>query len=195
MEDVGYRSGTDPPIEWTPDSRLALLGNTSKILEFVSLADSGVSEGWARVHTASGLLRGSVRFQVVGPDGSLEEDVAIFAASRGRKFQTGFRKKDNLSFAIVNVGESRIPINIDLVENDGGNPEDGEREFLDPGSMWSFFLTSPDVFGEDIPIDEGTLLIEIDEDDPTTGSGIILIGLVNRDVGFFISAQSISRIR
>ena len=187
--DVGYRvSGSFPQSVdiWDPQTPFSILGHTSTIMEFVGAPGQEISSGWALVRS-SGRLRGSVRFQIVAPDGTLVQDVGIFAGNRGRGFQTPFRRKDEFAIAISNPGDSAALVDLLLFANDAPDaPIEVVTQPIPPLGMEAFFLSQR--FAGDLPIDEGTLIVAVE------GEGeVVVTGLITKD-GFFISSQSISRI-
>ena len=187
--EVGYRvAGASPQSVdiWDPQTPFSILGHTSTIMEFVSATGQEISSGWARVRS-SGRLRGSVRFQIVAPAGALVQDVGIFAGNRGRVFQTPFRRKDEFAIAISNPGDSAALVDLLLFANDAPDvPLEVVTRLIEPLGMEAFFLSEH--FPGDLPIDEGTLIVAVEGE-----AEIVLTGLITKD-GFFISAQSISRI-
>ena len=187
--DVGYRAAGASPqtvVIWDPETPFSILGHTSRVMEFVSATSQEISSGWVRVRS-SGRLRGSVRFQIVAGDGSLVQDVGIFAGNRGRRFQTPFRRKDEFAIAISNPGDRPALVDLFLVANDApGSPLEVVTELIQPLGMEAFFLAER--FSDDLPIDEGTLILAVDGE-----AEVVVTGLITKD-GFFFSAQSISRI-
>ncbi len=187
--DVGYRAAGPSPATvqiWDPQTPFDLLGHTSRIIEFVSATGQEISSGWARVQS-SGRLRGSVRFQIVAPDGSPVEDVAIFAGNRGRRFQTPFRRKDEFAIAISNPGEVAAAVDLLLFANDDpSTPIEVVSAQIQPLGMEAFFLAER--LPENLPIDEGTLILAVEGE-----AEVVATGLITMD-GLFISAQSFSRI-
>ena len=187
--DVGYRAaGASPQTVdiWDPETPFSILWHTSRIMEFLSATGQEISSGWARVRS-SGRLRGSVRFQIVAGDGSLVQDVGIFAGNRGRRFQTPFRRKDEFAIAISNPGDSAALVDLFLFSNDApDSPIEVVTQLIQPSGMQAFFLAER--FPGDLPIDEGTLIVAVEGE-----AEVVVTGLITKD-GFFISSQSISRI-
>ena len=187
--DVGYRAASSSPQTvdiWDPETPFSILGHTSRIMEFVSATGQEISSGWARVRSC-GRLRGSVRFQIVAGDGSLVQDVGIFAGNRGRRFQTPFRRKDEFAIAISNPGDSAALVDLFLFSNDAPDSSiEVVTQLIQPSGMQAFFLAER--FPGDLPIDEGTLIVAVEGE-----AEVVVTGLITKD-GFFISSQSISRI-
>ena len=98
---------------------------------------------------------------------------------------TAYRKKDEFAFAIANPTDERIAIKV-LVRDvaDPGQPVTGFLLFVPGGGQVARFLDQL----IQIDIEEGSLIIESEG-----GEDFALTGLITVD-GFFISAQSISRI-
>ncbi len=193
--DMDYMDPLDPensPKPWDPDQPLTIGGVASRIIEFVApggtapAGTSAVRSGWAFV-TSTGLLRGSTRFQLIDEEtGSFLEDVGIPNSGTGSKFLTAYRKKDELAFAIANPTEDQIEVKVlvyDLENPD--EPVTGFLIFVPAGAQVARFLSQ---FLQ-IDFEEGHLIIETDG-----GEEFALTGLITVD-GFFISAQSMSRIQ
>ena len=193
--DLEYLDLQDPensPKPWDPDQPFTIGGLSSRVIEFVAPGGTapagapGVQSGWAFL-TSTGLLRGSTRFQLIDEEtGSFLEDVAIPNARTGSKFLTAFRQKDELALAIANPTEDQIEVKVLVYDvGDPGQPVTGFLVFIPGGGQVARFLSQ---FIQ-IDFEEGHLIIQTDG-----GEEFALTGLITLD-GFFISAQSISRIQ
>ena len=199
VDDLHYVDVFDPedsPKPWDHgrgenEEPFTIAGLSSRVIEFVAPpgpAPAGtpeVSNGWALV-TSTGLLRGSTRFQLInGEDGSSLQDVGIPNSRPGRKFLTAYRKKDQFALAIANPTDEPIVVTVRLFDlNDPDILVDGDFVSVPPKSQVAEFLD--ELIQTDI--EEGHLIIESEG-----GEDFALTGLITMD-GFFISAQSISRI-
>ena len=193
--DVGYMDLLDPensPKPWDPDQPFTIGSLSSRVIEFVALGEAApagtfaVQSGWALV-TSTGLLRGSTRFQLIDEEtGDFLQDVGIPNARTGSKFLTAYRKKDELAFAIANRGEDQIEVKVLVYDaQDPGQPVGGFLIFVPGKSQVARFLSQ--LIQTDL--EEGHLIIESDG-----GEEFALAGLITVD-GFFVSSQSLSRIR
>ena len=188
--DLHYVDLFDPensPKPWDSNQPFTMAALCSRVIEFVAPpgTPAGLS-GWALV-TSTGLLRGPTRFQLIHEeDGSLLEDVGIPNAPSGSKFLTAYRKKDEFAFAIANPTEEQIEVRVLVYDvTDPGQPAAGFLVFVPARGQVARFLSQ--LIQTDV--EEGYLIIESDE-----GEDFALTGLITVD-GFFISAQSISRIQ
>ncbi len=171
---------------WDSETPFTLPAHASRVLEFRS-ADGGVVEqGWAKV-TSSFPLRGSCRFQLLDPESnSFVLDVGIASSRQGKTFQTAFRKRDRLGFALANSGDQDLMARIELNLQDGtsiGLP----LEPIPPGGHAAAFLKQ--IFGPiyDVLESDGTMTVRIEQ-----GTGIATV-LITDQAGLPASAQSFSR--
>ena len=194
--EVAHVDVLDPgnPIKsWDSSQPFTLAARSSRVLEFVvpeetaPQGEAGVRSGWAWV-SSSGRLRGSIRYQLIQEeDGGLIEDVGIPTDRPGRDFQTAFRLKDEFAFAIANPGDSEVVIELSVYYvTDPTVPAERGEVILGAGEMRGIFLD--EIFSE-LDVEEGHLWIR-----SQGGEDFALSGLVT-EKGFFISAQSLSRIR
>ena len=182
---------TRPP--WDREEAFTIAGLSSRVIEFVAppgAAPVGTPEvlsGWALV-TSTGLLRGSTRFQLINvEDGRFLPDVAIPNSRPGRKFLTAYRSKDQFALAIANPTDDLIVVEMRLFDlQDPHILVAAGVVLVPPKSQVATFLE--EILQGDADIEEGRLIIETDE-----GRKFALTGLITLN-GFFISAQSISRI-
>ncbi len=182
----------NPVQSWDSSQPFTLAARASRIIEFVvprGIAPQGeadVRSGWAWVKS-SGHIQGSIRYQLVNEeDGSLLEDVGIPTQRPGRDFQTAFRVKDEFAFAVTNPGDSRVVVELSVYDRlDPASLVASKGILLEPGEMKAMFL---DEILIGLEIAEGHLWIR------SEGEGdFALSGLITQN-GFFVSAQSISRI-
>ena len=156
------------------------------MLEFASPPEQGVTSGWSFV-TSQGTVNGSVRFQIVDEtDASLIQDVGILSSPPGSRFQTAYREKDELALSLANPGTESLVVVLSLFN--AGEPEAEPLQAFKPlgvGEQDAFFLSE---MIADPGFDAGTLILETE-----TGKDFIATGLITRS-GFFISAQSLTRI-
>ncbi len=193
--EVDYFDSLDienPVKPWDSSQPFTMAARTSRIIEFVGprgvvpQGESDVRSGRAWV-TSSGHLQGSIRYQLVeGEDGSLIEDVGIPTDLPGRDFQTAFRVRDELAFAIANPGDIRVLVELSVYDRlDPTFLVASQGILLEPGEMRAMFLD--EVLG-DLEIEEGHLWIRSDGEGDFALSGLVTQG------GFFVSAQSVSRV-
>ena len=91
------------------------------------------------------------------------------------------------AIAIANPSEVEALVDLLLFDNDAPDvPVASVAQLIQPFGMQAFFLAER--FPDGLPIDEGTLIVQVDGE-----AEIVMTGLITQD-GFFISAQSISRI-
>ena len=182
----------NPVKSWDSSQPFTLAARASRVIEFVGprgaipQGESDVRSGWAWVKS-SGHLQGSIRYQLVNEeDGSLIEDVGIPTERPGRDFQTAFRLKDEFAFAIANPGDSQVVVELSVYDRlDPTSLVASEGILLEPGEMKAMFL---DEILVGLEIEEGHLWLQSEE-----GEDFILSGLITQN-GFFVSAQSISRV-
>ena len=182
----------NPIKSWDSSQPFTLAARASRVIEFVGRrgavpqGESDVRSGWAWVKS-SGHIQGSIRYQLVNEeDGSLIEDVGIPTERPGRDFQTAFRLKDEFAFAIANPGDSQVVVELSVYDRlDPTSLVAIEGILLEPGEMKAMFL---DEILVGLEIDEGHLWLQSEG-----GEDFILSGLITQS-GFFVSAQSISRV-
>jgi hypothetical protein len=184
---VDRRVGEFPLVEpWDEDQPIQLRAFRSIVLEFTSPPEQGVKSGWSFV-TSQGVVNGSVRFQIVDEtDASLIQDVGILSSPPGSRFQTAYRAKDELALSLANPGTESLSVRLSLFN--AGEPEAEPIEavkLLGAGEQAAFFVSE---MISDPGFDAGTLILETE-----TGKDFIATGLITQS-GFFISAQSLTRI-
>ena len=182
----------NPIQSWDSSQPFLLAARASRVIEFVAprgvvpQGEADVRSGWAWVKS-SGHIQGSIRYQLVNEeDGSLIEDVGIPTERPGRDFQTAFRLKDEFAFAVTNPGDSQVVVELSVYDRlDPTTLVASQEILLEPGEMKAMFL---DEILVGLEIEEGHLWIRSGEE-----GDFVLSGLITQN-GFFVSAQSISRI-
>ncbi len=183
----------DNPVKsWDSSQPIMLAARASRVIEFVAprgvvtQGEADVRSGWARVKS-SGHIQGSIRYQLVNEeDGSLIEDVGIPTQRSGRDFQTAFRLKDEFAFAVANPGDTSVVVELSVYDRmDPTSLVASKAILLEAGEMKAMFL---DEILVGLEIEEGHLWIRSDQE-----GDFVVSGLITQN-GFFVSAQSISRI-
>lgn len=182
--------GGEPEIrDWDSETPILVPANSSRVLEFRAPEGAGLTVGWAVVSSSS-RLRGSVRFQLIDETGGFLSDVGILSSPRGSRFQSAFRSRDGIAFAVTNPESEPIRFQVSLSDRLTGLRVE-QNVNLPAGSHVAEFLDDFFPFlnnGGSPLIEEGTIELTI------IGSGTMVPTLLITRDRLPVSAQSLARI-